>query len=73
VPLSERIAHQPAETLKRGVIDPVTSEKAIPPARHETLLEEQGQVFAGIGLRRSRERAELLDGTLLREEGLEKR
>ena len=50
VPLGKRIAHQSAETLKRGVIDPVTGEKTVPPARDEALLEEQGQVFAGIGL-----------------------
>ena len=70
VPLGKRIAHEPAETLKRGVIDPVTGEQAVPPTRDEALLEE-GQVFAGIGLRGSRERAELLNRPLAREQGLE--
>ncbi len=73
VPLGKRIAHQSAETLKRGVIDPVTCEETVPPARHQTLFEKQSQVFAGIGLRRSRERAELLDGALLHKQGLEQR
>jgi len=50
VPLGKRIAHEPAERLKRGVVDPVTGEEAVPPARDQALFEEQGQVFAGIGL-----------------------
>lgn len=50
LPLGKRITHEPAEPLKRGVIDPVAGEKTVTPARDEALVEEQGQVFAGIGL-----------------------
>lgn len=73
VPLGKRIAYEPAESLKRGVVDPIVGEEAVPAARDEALFEEQGQVFAGIGLRCPCERAELLDGSLAHEQGLEQR
>ena len=71
--LGERPAHQPAERLQRGVRDPVPHEGTVPPPRHEPLLEEQGQVLAGVGLRRAGRRAQLLDRPLPGEEALEQR
>jgi hypothetical protein len=73
VSLGERPAHETTELLERGVRDPVASEEAVPPARHETLLEEQRQVLARIGLGRIGQRAQLLNRPLLAEQGLEQR
>lgn len=73
VTLSERAANHATELLERGVADSVAREQTLPPARDETLLEEQGQVLACVRLRASRERTQFLDGALLLEQGLEQR
>jgi hypothetical protein len=69
VPLGQGPTHETTELLERGVRDPVASEQAVPPARHEALLEEQRQVLARIGLGRIGQRAQLLNRALLAERG----
>ena len=63
-------AHRPAELLQRRIRDPVVCVEAVPPARHEALLEEQSQVLARVGLGRLGQGAQVQDGALLFEEGL---
>lgn len=71
VPLGKRAAHETTELLEHGIRDPVASEQAVSPARHEALLEEQGQVLARVGLRRVGQRAQLLDHALPLKQRLE--
>src|SRR4249920_336278 len=71
--LGERAAHEMAEPLQARIGDAVADEQAVTLPGHQPSLEEQGQMLARVGLRRAREGAQLLDGTVPLEESLEQR
>ena len=73
MPLGQGTAHEPAQLLEAGVGDPIVGEQTLPPSGHEAPLEQQRQVLARVGLRGLGERAQLLDGSLPFEQGLEQR
>ena len=71
--LRQGAAHETAELLQCRIRDPVVCVEAVPPARHEALLEQQSQMLARVGLGRLGQGAQVLDGALPFEEGLEER
>ena len=71
VPFGQGSTYETTQPLERRVCDPVARIEAVPAACHEALLTEQGQVLARVGLGGVSEGAQLLNGALLPEKGLE--
>lgn len=73
VAIGERATHQETQPFERGIRDPVAREEAVPSAGYQPPLEQQRQMLARIGLGRPGHRAQILDGALLPEQGLQQR